>query len=127
VFLDMIGTDQQYSFACDFDRYAIHLEKGRARFENRASGVYRVTGKGMYSGLTSFEKALWEAKCKVDHWRYFGYRYPEFFLREALGWTNVCLEIMNAIAAGIDDDAQVTPERVAEVWQVVQECRAHVV
>jgi hypothetical protein len=135
----MLGTDEQYSFACDFDRYAIHLEKGRARFENRFVGIYRNTGYGMYTGLNELDKSFWEARAKLDHWRYFGYRHPEFFLGEALSWSGRCLDIMRKVAEGRpapeslgpvrasegNADIPVSAQHVADVRRVVDECRSY--
>jgi glycosyltransferase involved in cell wall biosynthesis len=122
VFSDMLGTKMQYSFACDFQRYPLYVERGKARFENRPAGVYRVTNKGIYTGLNAFEKALWEAEAKLDHWRYFGRRHPEFFLREALKWGRECLKLMTDVADGAAPDVSITAEQAADVWRVVDEC-----
>jgi hypothetical protein len=120
----MVGTRAQYSFAGDFDRYALHLHEGKARFDNRPTGVYRMTGEG-HTALTPFEKGYWEATAKVDHWRYFDFQHPEFFLGEALQWSKVCLEAMSDAANTLDSRAQIKPEDVADVWRVVNECLSH--
>jgi glycosyltransferase involved in cell wall biosynthesis len=122
VFTDMLGTKAQYSFACDYQRYPIYLEHGKARFDNRPVGVYRITGKGIYSGLSPFQKALWEAETRLDQWRYFGFRYPEYFLGQARHWTGECLKLMGEVAEGAAADSSITPERVADLWRVVEEC-----
>jgi glycosyltransferase involved in cell wall biosynthesis len=124
VFEDMVGTRAQFSFACDFDRYAVHIHEGKARFENRPTGVYRITGEGL-SELSPFEKGYWEATAKVDHWRYFGRRHSEFFLREALDWSRISLDAMADAANRLPSDLHIKPEDVADVWRVVNECLAH--
>lgn len=124
VFEDMVGTRAQYSFASDFDRYAIHIHEGKARFENRPVGVYRITGEGINT-LTPFEKGYWEATAKLDHWRYFGCRHSEFFLSEALQWSKVCLQVMAHTANTLASDSHIKPEDVADVWRVVNECLSH--
>jgi glycosyltransferase involved in cell wall biosynthesis len=125
VFADMLGTRAQYSFACDYQRYPIYLEHGKARFDNRPVGVYRITGEGIYSGLSAFQKALWEAETRLDQWRYFGHRYPEYFLAQARQWAKECLKLMNEMAEGGAGDSSITPERVAALWRVVEECASH--
>jgi hypothetical protein len=124
VFAEMVGTRRQYSFQGDYDRYAFHLHEGKARFENRPTAVYRITGEG-HTALSPFEKGYWEATAKIDHWRYFECRHPEFFLREALHWSRICLEAMTDIANTLTADEHIKPEDVADVWRVVNECVSH--
>jgi glycosyltransferase involved in cell wall biosynthesis len=123
-FEEMVGTRAQYSFACDFDRYAFHIHEGKARFENRPTSVYRITGEGL-SEVSPFERGYWEATAKIDHWRYFDGEHPEFFLREALEWSKVCLEAMIETANTLASDPHIKPEDVADVWRVVNECVSH--
>jgi glycosyltransferase involved in cell wall biosynthesis len=125
VFAEMLGTDEEYSFLDDWTRYAIHLEKGKAHFENRVVGVYRITGDGMWTGLNEFEQDLWEARRKLDHWRYFGYRHPEFFLTWALNRSERCLEVMRDVVSGTSTEIVIKPEQVASLRRVVEECRSH--
>jgi glycosyltransferase involved in cell wall biosynthesis len=124
VFSDMVGTRRQYSFGGDFDRYALHIHEGKARFENRPTAVYRITGEG-HTALSPFEKGYWEATAKVDHWKYFGCRHTEFFLKEALQWSRICIEALAEIANTLESEAHIKPEDVADVWRVVNECLSH--
>jgi SAM-dependent methyltransferase len=124
VFAEMVGTDDQYAFAFDWDRYMIHLEKGRARFENRAVGVYRME-VGMWTGLSDFERTLWGPRARLSHWRYFGYRHPEFFLSQAVAMSDRCLEIMRDAGTDPNTEIVVKQEHVADLRDVVEECRSH--
>jgi hypothetical protein len=84
-----------------------------------------MTGQGMYSGLSPFEMNLWEAEAKLDHWRYFGQRHPDFFVERALFFCKICLDLLNDVVATRATEPRIPPERVADLWRIVNECLSY--
>ncbi len=121
-FVDIIGTQAADSFRGDYGRYTVHIARGRARFVNRIAGVYRRTGRGLWTQLSTFEQNLTAARAELNYWMYFGYEYPEHFLAKAHVRAIECLRLMNQSVRSLSSDVEITPQQAADVWDILSHC-----
>lgn len=81
---EVIGTIHERAFEGDVARFIMHLAKGKAHFENRSAGVYRILPSGIWCRLHAFEKHLLQAQGPQDFHSYLG-RGLGFFVNSAYG------------------------------------------
>lgn len=96
-----VGTISERSFEGDFDRYIMHLKYGKAHYDPKPSGVYRILSEGIWSRLSNFEKNIIQAQCYLDYNDYYEWSYKEFFIKEAYANLNAAFS-----AALVIDDAK---------------------
>lgn len=95
---DAIGTSSEASFRADTERYIMHLEKGNAYFKNECVAVYRIHQDGIWTKENSFHRNLLAAQAYYDYFRYFDFKYGEYFLRNSLQLAQACFdELQQAI------------------------------
>lgn len=87
-----VGTISERSFEGDFDRYIMHLKYGKAHYEPKPSGVYRILSGGIWSRLTDFEKNIIQAQCYLDYNKFYEDKYLSFFINEAYKSLLLCLQ-----------------------------------
>ena len=92
-----IGTISERSFEGDFDRYIMHLKYGKAHYDPRPSGVYRILPSGIWSKLSDFEKNVIQAQCYIDYNEYYEDKYKTFFANETYKSLIACLKILNLL------------------------------
>lgn len=83
IMIKVIGTLSERSFEADFFRFVMHLEYGKAHYENKPNGVYRILSTGIWSKMNDFEKNITNAQAFIDFNEYFNYRYIDFFIKSA--------------------------------------------
>lgn len=79
---DAVGTIHERSFEGDADRFVMHLAKGRAHYDPRPSGVYRILSSGIWCRLPRSEQHLIQSQCYADYYAYLG-RDKAFFANAA--------------------------------------------
>lgn len=89
-----IGTISERSFEGDFDRYLMHLKYGRAHYDPKPSGVYRMLSSGIWSKLDAFDKNLIQAQTYLDYNEYFEGKYNTFFLNKSYEYFNLSLDLI---------------------------------
>ncbi|MEL3908412.1 MAG: glycosyltransferase family 2 protein [Treponemataceae bacterium] len=95
---DAIGTPSEASFRADTERYIMHLEKGKAFFKNEIVAIYRIHKDGIWTKTNQFHRNLLSAQAYYDYFRYFDYKYGEYFLTRSLGFAKSCFsELQKAI------------------------------
>ncbi len=116
-----IGTISERSFEGDFDRYLMHLKYGKAHYEAKPSGVYRILSTGIWSRLSDFEKNIIQAQCYLDYNEYFENKYISFFVNEAYKSLGFCLKFLKRMDKPLDfpDDIQ------KMFFNVVKQCSAN--
>lgn len=77
-----VGSISERSFEGDFDRYIMHLKYGKAHYEPKPVGVYRILTSGIWSKLCDYEQQLIQAQCNFDYNTYFDNKYKDFFVNE---------------------------------------------
>lgn len=83
IITDAIGTFSERSFEGDFDRFIIHLKYGKAFFNNRFCGVYRILKSvGIWASSSDFDRALMTWQSYYDYNRYYENKYKEFFVNK---------------------------------------------
>jgi glycosyltransferase involved in cell wall biosynthesis len=91
-----VGTNSERSFEGDFDRFIMHLKYGKAYFNNRICGVYRILSSGIWSKLSECTKELIQLQCYYDYNRYFENKYSDFFINKMY---NECHKIIKSFEA----------------------------
>lgn len=97
-----IGTISECSFEGDFDRYIMHLKYGKAHYEPKPNGVYRILSAGIFSRLSDFEKNIIQAQCYLDYNEYFENKYFSFFINESYKSLCLCLEFLSVLDTPLD-------------------------
>lgn len=92
-----VGTISERSFEGDFDRYLMHLKYGKAHYDPKPSGIYRLLTSGIWSRLTEFEKNIIQAQCYLDYNAYFEDKYDAFFSNEAYKTLSCCVTALNEL------------------------------
>ncbi len=67
---EAVGTIHERSFEGDVDRFVMHLAKGKAHYDARVAGVYRILPTGIWQKLPASEKHLIQAQCYADYFAY---------------------------------------------------------
>lgn len=93
-----VGTISERSFEGDFDRYIMHLKYGKAYYNPKPCGVYRILSSGIWSRLSNFEKNIIQAQCYIDYNEYFENTYKDFFIKKAY------IDLKNAFNTALNDD-----------------------
>lgn len=103
-----VGSISERSFEGDFDRYIMHLRYGKAHYEPKPSGVYRILSSGIWSRLSDFEKNIIEAQAYLDFNEYFENKYLYFFINKSFESLQTCLQILKRMDKPMDlsDDIQ---------------------
>lgn len=103
-----VGSISERSFEGDFSRYIMHLRYGKARYESKPSGVYRILSNGIWSRLSDFEKNLIEAQSYLDYNEYFENKYCSFFINKSFERLQKCLQSLKRTDKSIEfsDDIQ---------------------
>ena len=78
-----VGTIHERPYDGDVFRFLLHLREGKAHFENKVSGVYRVAPAGVFAGMPSAKRDMIQAQCFADYCDYFGTA-RRFFEEQAL-------------------------------------------
>ena len=68
---DAIKTRSERSFEGDTGRFIMHLKTGLAYYDKRVVGVYRLTEKGIWSGLANSKQYLISARMYLDYYKYY--------------------------------------------------------
>ena len=84
--LQAVGTSRERPFDGDVFRFFQHLDRGRAFFENKISGVYRMSDAGIFMGMSPVKRHFIQAWCFILYARHFG-RARRRFLK--LAWRQV--------------------------------------
>lgn len=79
---DAIGTRSERSFEGDTGRFIMHLKYGSAYYDNRISGVYRITEKGIWTSLSAAQKQIITARFYPDYYQFYGSD-VDFFVNKA--------------------------------------------
>lgn len=87
-----INTPAERSFEGDYDRYMMHIEKGRAHFVNEISGVYRLLSAGIWAGMSTFEQNAIQARTFIDWNTYLGGKYKDELFMLARKRLSLCLD-----------------------------------
>lgn len=66
-----IGTKDEKVYEGDSFRNVIHLEKGKAHFENNIESVYRITGNGIWTSLNEFQQNSLNVRFYLKMFLYF--------------------------------------------------------
>ena len=99
-----IGTISERSFEGDYDRYIMHLKYGKAHYEPKPSGVYRILSGGIWSRLSDFEKNIIQAQCYLDYNEYYENKYLSFFINESYKSLLHCLRFLSEMGTTFDYD-----------------------
>jgi len=78
-----VGTIHERPYDGDVFRFLLHLREGKAHFENKVSGVYRMAPAGVFSGMSPTRRDMIQAQCFADYYGYFGAGH-DFFAAQAL-------------------------------------------
>ena len=78
-----IGTISERSFEGDCDRYIMHLKYGKAHYQSKPCGVYRILSTGIWNRFGEFEKSVIQAQCYLDYNAFYEYKYNTFFISRA--------------------------------------------
>lgn len=98
---EAVGTIHERSFEGDADRFVMHLAKGRAHYDPRPSGTYRILSSGIWSRLPRSEQHLIQAQCFADYYAYFN-RDRLFFVNKANDELNqALLDVKGEILRGV--------------------------
>lgn len=89
-----IGTYSESSFRADTERYIFHLHKGKAYFKNEFAAVYRMHQDGIWTNTNKFHHNLLHAQAFYDYFRYFEYKYPEYFIKVSNSYAKQCFEYL---------------------------------
>jgi len=111
-----VGTVHERPYDGDVFRFLLHLREGRAHFENKVSGVYRVAPAGVFAGMPPAKRDMIQAQCFVDYYDYFG---------TARGFFATCARRSSARAEAMADEAvRADPVYRACAESVNRFCRA---
>lgn len=113
-----VGTISESFFEGDFGRYLMHLKYGKAHYESRPCGVYRILSTGIWSRLSDFEKNIIQAQCCLDYNEYFECKYEEAFLYKTYQGLKKGLTLLNSMtfSKDISEDIQ------KKFFNVLQTC-----
>lgn len=81
---DSIGTLSERSFEGDHDRFIMHLKYGKAYYDCKPVGVYRLTPNGIWTRLNKSQQSLINARAYMDYYRFYESN-ADFFANKA--WT----------------------------------------
>lgn len=122
---DAVGTRSERSFEGDTGRFIMHLKHGKAYYDKRVVGVYRLMGDGIWNSLPRTKKAIISARMQEDYYRYYGsgsgyftnkaYRNLQWFLTEK----QKELESLSGKDEFMDEEERLMAEDVFEF------CKAH--
>ncbi|MCR8701965.1 MULTISPECIES: glycosyltransferase [Campylobacter] len=113
-----VGSISERSFEGDFSRYIMHLRYGKARYESKPSGVYRILSNGIWSRLSDFEKNLIEAQSYLDYNEYFENKYCSFFINKSFERLQKCLQFLKRMDKTIE-----FPDDIQKIFfQVLKKC-----
>ncbi len=103
-----VGTISERSFEGDLDRYIMHLKYGKAHYEPKPSGVYRILSGGIWSRLSDFEKNIIQAQCYLDYNEYYENKHLSFFINESYKSLLSCVQSLNSMEQDFNfsDDIQ---------------------
>ncbi len=87
-----IGTESEPSFRADTERYIMHLNKGKAYFNNEIVAIYRIHKSGIWTKTNQFHRNLLSAQGFYDYFRYFEYKYPEYFIKQSNFYIKLCFD-----------------------------------
>ena len=79
IMLDAIGTVSESSFRGDTFRTVMHLKYGKAFFKNIVCSVYRISGKGIWTRLSTFDQLLLNTQMWYDFNRFYEMKYNAEF------------------------------------------------
>lgn len=77
---DAIGTKYEDIYEGDSFRNIIHLNAGKAHFENNIESVYRITGNGIWTSLNIFRQNSLNAIYFMKMFIFFNKKQPDFFI-----------------------------------------------
>jgi len=101
-----VGTIHERSYEGDVDRFLMHLEKGKARYEPKPSGVYRLLASGIWCRLPESARHLIQAQLCLDNYAYFR-RDQAFFVTAAYReFCKALTSVGREIAAGVAPDGR---------------------
>lgn len=86
-----VNTPAERSYEGDYDRYMMHIEKGKAHFVNDISGVYRILSTGIWAGMSPFEQAAIQARTFIDWYVYLNCKYQDQLFALARRQLESCL------------------------------------
>ena len=113
-----VGTISERSFEGDFDRYIIHLKYGKAYYNPKPCGVYRILSSGIWSHLSNFEKTIIQAQAYIDYNDYYENKYKASFIKKAY------IDLKNAFNTALTDDELNNTEEIYKemFFNVLQKC-----
>lgn len=114
-----IGTLSERSFEGDFFRFIIHLKYGKAHYENKPNGVYRILSTGIWSRMNDFEKNITRGQAFIDFNEYFDNRYNDFFIKSAYISFKKCINNLNNIS---EESVNFSDESQQKFFNVLKIC-----
>ena len=113
-----VGTISERSFEGDFDRYIMHLKYGKAYYNPKPCGVYRILSSGIWSHLSNFEKTIIQAQAYIDYNDYYENKYKASFIKKAY------IDLKNAFNTALTDDELNNTEEIYKemFFNVLQKC-----
>lgn len=107
VMTEAVGTIHERAYDGDVFRFLQHMERGRAHFCNKVSGVYRISRAGVFSSMGKVKLNLIQAQCFVDYEAYFG-KGTAFFVNQA--WRSLLTAVDDlpgdvASGCGLDEES----------------------
>jgi len=99
-----VGTIHERPYDGDVFRFLLHLHEGKAHFENKVSGVYRVEPTGVFVGMPPAKRDMIQAQCFADYYDYFKTG-RDFFAARALDSYGRAMRMLPA-----DDSGASAPE-----------------
>jgi glycosyltransferase involved in cell wall biosynthesis len=79
--LEMESATKEKSFRGDSFRNFLHIREGKAHYEPKVDGCYRMTDCGVYQGLDELGRYLLNAELFADFWRYDNGEHYELLLK----------------------------------------------
>ena len=91
-----IDTKNEKVYEGDSFRNAIHLERGKAHFENSLESVYRITNNGIWTSLNLFQQGTLNARVYLKMFLYFK-RKSNFFLNMSWYFCQKNIDLLTSI------------------------------
>ncbi len=122
---EAVGTRSERAFEGDTGRFIMHLKHGKAYYDNRIVGVYRLMEDGIWNSLPQPKKAIISARMQEDYYRYYGIG-SGFFVNKAYRNLQLFLtEKQKELESFIGKDKFMDEEERLLAEDVYQFCRAH--
>lgn len=118
------NTPKEQSFRGDTFRNIIHLEKGKAHFENKIESVYRIQKEGIWTKLNDFSRNSFNSQLFLSLSDYFNPKYKNIFIPKS--W-NFCFSNFDLIFNSWENNNQldISENELLNFWKIVNLCTSY--